>query len=87
MSLKALSPNMVPSWDFPGSPLVKTLPSNARGIGSTPGQGAKIPHAMGPKNQNIKQKQYCNKFNKDFKNGPCQMKKKILKIQSHSTVD
>ena len=29
--------------------------------------GAKIPHASRPKNQNIKQKQYCNKFNKDFK--------------------
>ena len=41
-----------------------------------PGQGAKIPHASGPKNQNIKQKQYCNKFNKDFKNGPHQ---KVLK--------
>ena len=24
----------------------------------------------GPKNQNIKQKQYCNKFDKGFKNGP-----------------
>ena len=36
------------------------------GEGSIPGQGVKIPHALGPKNQNIKQKQYCNKFNKDF---------------------
>ena len=40
------------------------------GEGSIPGQGVKIPHALGPKSQNIKQKQYCNKFNKDFKNGP-----------------
>ena len=32
-----------------------------------PGRGAKIPHASWPKNQNIKQNQYCNKFNKDFK--------------------
>jgi len=24
----------------------------------------------GPKIQNIKQKQYCNKFSNDFKNGP-----------------
>ena len=32
-----------------------------------PGQGAKIPHASWPKNQNIKQKQDYNKFNKDFK--------------------
>ena len=36
------------------------------------GPEAKIPHAPGPRNQNIKQKQYCNKFCKDFKNGPCQ---------------
>ena len=62
--------------DFPGSPAVKTSPSNAGGVGSIPGQGAEIPHASGPKNQNIKQKQYCNKLNKDFKNGPHQ---KILK--------
>ena len=65
--------------DFPGGPVVKTLPSNAGGAGSIPGQGANIPHASGPKkkNQNIKQKQYCNKFNKDFKkkNGPHQKKK------------
>ena len=31
--------------------------------------GAKIPHISQPENQNIKQKQYCNKFIKDFKNG------------------
>ena len=35
--------------DFPGSPVVKTSPSNAGGAGSIPGQGAKIPHATGPK--------------------------------------
>ena len=65
--------------DFPGSPVVKTSPSNAGGAGLLPGWGAKIPHALGAKNQNIKQKQYCNKFNKDFKNGPHQkiFKKKI----------
>ena len=54
--------------------MVKTLPSNAGGVGSIPGGGAKIPHALWPKNQNIKQKQYFNKFNKDFKNGPRQKK-------------
>ena len=37
--------------DFPGGPVVKTLPSNAGGAGSIPGRGAKIPHASGPKNQ------------------------------------
>ena len=52
--------------DFPGGPVVKTSPSNA-GVGSIPGQGAKIPYASGPKNQNTNQKQYCNKFNKDLK--------------------
>ena len=60
--------------DFPGGPVVKTLPSNAGVAGSIPGRGAKIPHASRPKNQNTKQKQYCNKFNKDFKNGPHQKK-------------
>ena len=52
-------------WDFPGGPVVKTSPSNAGGAGSIPGPRAKIPRASQPKNQNIKQKQYCNKFNKD----------------------
>ena len=50
--------------------MVKISPSNAGAAGSIPGHGAKIPHASRPKKQNIKRKQYCNKFNKDFKNGP-----------------
>ena len=60
--------------DFPGGPVVKTSSSNAGGVGSTPDQGAKILHASWPKSQTNKQtkqlkkkqKQYCNKFNKDF---------------------
>ena len=64
--------------DFPGSPVVKTLPSNAGRVGLIPGQGARIPQASRPKSQNVKQKQYCNKFNKDFKNGPHQKKKNAL---------
>ena len=56
--------------------VLQTLLYNAGGVGSIPGQGARIPLALGPKNQHIKQKQDCNKFNRDFKNGPC--KKKIL---------
>ena len=52
------------------------MPSSAGGTGSSvPGWGTKIPRAS-YKNQNIKQKQYCNKLNKDFKNGPHQKKKK-----------
>ena len=54
--------------------MVKTLPSNAGGAGSIPGWGAKIPQASRPKKQNKKQKQYCNKFNKDFKNSLHQKK-------------
>ena len=44
-------------WDFDGHPEVETLPFNARGVGSSPGWGARIPHASWPKSQNIKQKQ------------------------------
>ena len=51
------------------------LPVQAGGASSIPGQGVKIPHALGPKHQNIKQKRYCNTFNKDFQNGPHQKKK------------
>ena len=60
--------------DFPGGPGVKTSPSNAGGAGLIPGQGVKIPHTSWPKNQNIKQKQYCNKFNekKNLKKCTCQ---------------
>ena len=56
--------------------MVETSPSNARGTSSIPGQGAKIPYALWPKKP-IKQEQYGNKFNNDFKNGP--HKKKIFK--------
>ena len=52
------------------------LPFKAEGVGLIPGQGAEIPDALWPKNQNIKQKQCCNKLNRDFKNGPHQKKKK-----------
>ena len=34
-------------WDFPSGPVVKTLPSNAGGMGLIPDRGAKIPHAVG----------------------------------------
>ena len=32
--------------DFPGGPVVKILRFNAGDVGSIPGQGAKIPHAL-----------------------------------------
>ena len=60
--------------------MVKTLPSNPRGAGSTPGRGAKISQAAWPKIQNIRQKQYFNRFNKDFSNDP--LKKKIFRKET-----
>ena len=52
----------------------KGLSSNAGGVSSIPVGGAKTPHASQPKNQKIKQKEYWNKCNKEFKNGPHQKK-------------
>ena len=48
-------------------------------MGSIPDREAKIPYVSWPKKakQNIKQKQYCNKFNQDFKNSPHQKKKNL----------
>ena len=42
-------------------------PSSAGVANSIPGWGANTPHDWWPENQNIKQKQYCNKLNKDLK--------------------
>ena len=49
------------------APMVMTPPSNTGGGSSVPSWRAKIPHTSQPENQNIKQKQSCSKFNKDFK--------------------
>ena len=59
--------------NFPAGPVVTDPSCNAEDMGLIPGQGSKIPHASGPKNQKIiKQKQYRNKYTKDFENGPHQ---------------
>ena len=50
-------------WQFSGW----SSPSSAGGVSLIPERGAKTPHASLPKRQSIKQKQYCNKLNKDFK--------------------
>ena len=60
--------------DFPGGPVVWTSPSNAGGVGLIPGRGAGIPHASWPRGQSVEQKQCCDRFNGDFKNGPHQKK-------------
>ena len=68
--------------------MVKTSSSNAGGAGSIPGWGAKIPHTSWPKTQNIKKKQYGNKFNEDLKkDGPHQKKNfRKKKINLHCTL-
>ena len=64
----------------PGGPVVKTSPSNVGDVlQSLVGeQRLYIPPGQ-KKNQNVKQKQYCNKFSKDFKNGPYPPKKTFKK--------
>ena len=67
--------------DFPGSPVVKTSPSNSEDVISNPGQGVNIPHAFWPKQQqqqiqSIKQKQYYNNSRNTFKNSSTSEKKK-----------
>ena len=52
--------------DVPGSSVVGTSPPWAGGTGSLPDWGAEMAHASKPDNQNIKQRQCCSKFNKDF---------------------
>ena len=42
------------------------------------------PHLLWPENQNMKQEEYCNKFHKDFKNGPHQKKKKKKKSSKNT---
>ena len=66
-------------------PVGKTLPSSAVDAGSIPGWRAKISHDSQPKIQNIKQKQCCNIYNKDFKNGPHKKKNKNKTKLSYDT--
>ena len=59
--------------------MVRTVPSSAEGAGSIPGRGAGFLHALGPKNQNIKNKgSVVTSSIKTLKNGP-HKKKKTLK--------
>ena len=64
--------------DFPGCPVVETLPCNAGAAGLIPAQGAKIPHASRPKNQSIKNRSniVTNSIKSLLKKHPQQKKKK-----------
>ena len=56
--------------------MLKTSLFSAGSMVMIPDWGGKIPCALQPKSQTMKQKSYCNKFIKGFKNGP---HKKIFK--------
>ena len=69
-----------------GTPVVKTLPSNAWGTGSIPGQRTKIPCAALQKKKKSVIQRYC-KNSVDFKNGPHQkksLKYKRKRISGHT---
>ena len=68
-------------WDLPDAQVVKTSLFKAEGADLILGQGVKILHTSGAKNQNIRLEKYYSKCNKDFKNGPHQknIKKKRKK--------
>ena len=61
-----------------------SLPMQGIRVQSLVGE-AKITQASGPKTRNIKQKQHCNKFNKDFENDPHQknLKKKKKEMEEN----
>ena len=46
LALKLILQILQPSLDFPGHPVIKTLPSNAVGVGSIPGQGLLFNHIL-----------------------------------------
>ena len=71
----AIYKNLRREGGFSGGPVTKTA-FRCRSCRFSPSQGAKIPTCLSAKKQNIKQKQYCNKFNKDLKKWSTSKKKK-----------
>ena len=49
--LHLLTSTTVPSWDFPGGPVVKICTPSAGDVGSVPGQGTKISHGKKKKKE------------------------------------
>ena len=45
--------------DFPGGSVVKNPPSNGGNVGSTPGRGTKIPHAVGQLSSQVTSREAC----------------------------
>ena len=87
ISPSRLCPLVTPTlrgWQgLPCGLVVKTSsPFNVGSAGSIPDWGAKIAHALVPKNWNTKHGQYCKKFNKDFKKWSTHKKKFYIKKKS-----
>ena len=47
------------NWDFPGGPLVKSLPYN---VGSNPGRGARIPYATAKSLHSVAKEPACRNY-------------------------
>ena len=56
-------------WGLPWQSVVKTSASSVGGVVRSLVSELRSHMHYSQKKQNVKQKQYCNKFNKDFKNG------------------
>ena len=67
---------------FPGNLVVKTLPSNARDVGSVSGGELGSHLSGGQKTKTLKQKQYCNKWSTSKKKERKKNSKKTLKKKS-----
>ena len=66
--------------------MVKISPLNAGGVGSI-WPGSNDPTNLRAKKPKHRQEQYCNKFNKDFKNGPCKNLLKKEYLASHFDIN
>lgn len=67
--------------DFPGSPVVTTLPSNAWGTGSVPGWEMEIPHAMQEKKKKSLKNRSHRKAHWDVKQESIFLKAAVLETQ------
>ena len=50
--------------DLPGGSVIKNPPSNAEDVGSIPGRGTKIPHALGQLSLSVITNTQCSQINK-----------------------
>ena len=67
--------------NFPGGPVAVAFSSNVRGVGLFPGQRLGVPHALWPKNWNMRQKQHCNRFTKTLEMAPIKNLKSMNKFE------